>query len=269
MRIDPKGYLMTSILSFVSDSNRTNADSVRARVARDQITTQRSRKLALALESIGVVPVVPPDTLTPADTLRKQRRLAEIYLTTELRSRTRDTVAQSVFGTTERERKQSAAILARNVNIDSTDARNARFLVDSVWRGTIPNVDAGNIPKYIGFVMAGGLMMFGAGFAVLFGLLVRRGPMLRGFQLDIVNQKGQPAGRLRLLLRNIFVWSSLLAPAPAILLAPVVSVKVLATIIVISTIVYLAIVALCIWVLSKSPSRGIPERLSGTWLVPE
>lgn len=269
IRIDPKGYLMSSIVSFVADSSRTNADSVRARAARDQVTTIRTRKFALALESLGVVPVIAPDTITPADTLRAQRRLAEVYLATALRARTRDTVAQSMFGGTERERKQSSAILARNANVDSNDARNARMLVDSVWRGTIPGVDAGNIPKYIGFVMAGGVMIFSAAFAILFGLLVRRGPMLRGFQLDIVNHKGEPAGRLRLLLRNIFVWSSLLAPVPAILLAPVVSVKVLATIIVISTLVYLAILGLCIWVLSKSPSRGIPERLSGTWLVPE
>lgn len=268
-RVDPAGFLMANLLSFVADSGNTIPDSVRARIAIASVNPTRSRQLSLALEQIGLTPRVPPDTITPRDTLRAQRRLVEVYLSTTLASRARDTVTQSVFGNTAREQGFRKKILERNTNIDSADARAARRLVDTVWNGVVPGIGPANIPKFIPFVLVIMVLIIGATFSILFGLLVRRGPLMRGFQLDVATKTGAPAGRLRLLLRNVVVWSALLVPIPVIYLASMVSVETLATLMVSAFAFYVIAWGAAMWVNSRTPSRGIPERLSGTWLVPE
>jgi len=269
MRLDRAGFLMANLLSFVDDSSGTNADSVKVRVAAAAANPSRDKRLGLALETLGLVPTYHPDTVTPPDTLRRQRRLAEVYLSTVLSARARDSITQSTFGNTRREQVQRKVILARNTNVDSADARAARYLVDSMWKGVVPGVSPGNIPKFIPFVLVGSVLILGAAISFMFGLFVRRGPMLRGFQLDLSTKSGQPAGRGRLLVRNVVVWSVLLAPLPVVFLAPQLSVPTLATAMTGTFALYLLVWTAALWRSYRTPSRGLAERLSGTWLVPE
>ncbi|MEO7363032.1 MAG: RDD family protein, partial [Gemmatimonadaceae bacterium] len=269
VRLDPASFKMASLASFVADSADANPDSVRKRAAAATANPRVSKRIARAMESIGILPVFPPDTITSPDTLRKQRRLAEVYLSSVMADRVRDTVTQSSFGRTEREKRARVSILARNPVIDSGEARAARQLVDSVWKGAVPGADPGNITKFIPYVLAVSVILLGAAVSVVSGLLVRRGPLLRGFQLDLMTATGAPASRIRLLIRNVVIWSVALTPIPAMILAPRLSIAALGTMLIASAAVFAAAWAAAVWLSMHTPSRGLAERISGTWLVPE
>jgi hypothetical protein len=72
-----------------------------------------------------------------------------------------------------------------------------------------------------------------------------------------------------LLIRNAVIWSVLLLPIPAVLLAPRLSIRALGTMLVASVVVYVLLWTVAVWVSVRTPSRGVAERVSGTWLVPE
>ncbi|MEO7999567.1 MAG: hypothetical protein ABI852_19095, partial [Gemmatimonadaceae bacterium] len=268
-RVDPKGYTMAGLVSFVSDSARTNADSVKKRAASMATNPKGSYRIARAMESIGLLPVIVPDTITPADTLRRQRQLAEVYLATVLAARAHDTALVSSFGRSESEKKARLAILQRHAVVDSTEARAARQLVDSVWKGVIPGNDLGTLVKFIPYVLLATTITIAAAISLIFGLLVRRGPLMRGFQLDLMTASGAPAGRLRLLIRNVVIWCVVLVPIPSVIYAPRLSISALGTMLEVSGAVFAIIWIAAVWLSLRTPSRGVAERISGTWLVPE
>ena len=155
-------------------------------------------------------------------------------------------------------------ILQRNPVIDSAEARAARFLVDTIWKGEIPGSELSTLAKFIPYVLLAAIIILSAGVSIVSGLLARRGPLLRGFQIDVVTASGAPAGRLRLLIRSV-----LLLPIPAVVLAPRMSIGVLGTLLIGSLAVYAAAWAVAFWFAVRTPARGVAERVSGTWLVPE
>jgi hypothetical protein len=269
IRLDPTGYTMSSLTSFVADSAAATPDSVKKLAAAAAANPHGSSRIARAMESIGILPVFPPDTITPRDALRKQRRLAEVYLSSVLVTRMRDTVTPSRFGRTEREKRERLAILARNPVIDTGEARAARQLVDSVWKGAIPGTDPGTITKFIPYVTGVSFILLGALISIVSALLVRRGPLLRGFQLDLMTATGARASRFRLLVRNAVIWSVALLPIPVIILSTRLSITALGTTLVVSAAVFAVAWVLAVWMSMHTPSRGLAERISGTWLVPE
>lgn len=269
VRIDPEGQTMASLVSFVADSANANPDSVKKRAAAAAANPHVSNRIARAMESIGVLPIFFPDTVTPPDTLRKQRQLAEVYLSSVLAARVRDTVRKGTFGGTAREKKARLTILARNPVIDSNQARAARRLVDSTWKGVIPGSDPGTITKFIPYVIVVSIILLAATVSVASGLLVRRGPLLRGFQLDLRTAAGAPAGRVRLFIRNVVVWSVVIVPVPSMIMAPRLSISALGTMLVFSAALFGIAWIAAVWLSLHTPSRGLAERISGTWLVPE
>ncbi|MEP6835757.1 MAG: protein kinase [Gemmatimonas sp.] len=268
-RLDRAGFMVASLVSFVADSARTIPDSVKKRAIAAESNPKASGRIARAMESIGILPVATTDTSTPPDTLRRQRHLAEVYVSTVLSARARDTITPSSFGRTEKDVQRRLAILQRNSAVDSADARAARFLVDSIWKGVIPGNDLGTIVKFIPYVLVAIIIFIGAAVSIASGLFVRRGPLLRGFQLDLMTAAGKPAGRVRLLVRNVVIWSVLLMPIPAINVAPHLTIHSLGIVLVGSAAMYGALWAIAVWMSVRSPSRGLAERVSGTWLVPE
>ena len=268
-RLDSSSFRMASLTSFVADSAAATPDSVRKRAAAANANLRVSNRIARAMESIGILPVFPPDTITPLDTLRRQRQLAEVYLSSVLADRMRDTITPSSYGRTEREKRARMTILARNPVIDSADARAARQLVDSVWRGAVPGTDPGTITKFIPYVILVSVILLAGGVSLVSGLLVRRGPLLRGFQVDLMTAAGEPASRIRLLVRNLVIWSIVFTPIPAVLLAPDISIAAVATTLVVTAAVYAVAWVATVWLCMLTPSRGLAERISGTWLVPE
>ena len=268
-RVDPTGSTMNGLVLFVSDSARTNPDSARKRAIDVEANPRGSYRIARAMESIGLLPVIEPDTITPADTLRHQRHLAEVYLSSVLAARVRDTLTAPTLGRSAREVRARMEILQRNPVIDSAEARAARFLVDTIWKGEIPGSELSTLAKFIPYVLLAAIIILSAGVSIVSGLLARRGPLLRGFQIDVVTASGAPAGRLRLLIRNLVIWSVLLLPIPAVVLAPRMSIGVLGTLLIGSLAVYAAAWAVAFWFAVRTPARGVAERVSGTWLVPE
>jgi hypothetical protein len=100
-------------------------------------------------------------------------------------------------------------------------------------------------------------------------LLSRRGPLLRGFALDVVMKDGRSAGRARVLLRIAAVWFAPLMAVLAAVLATRVSTAILATFLAIAGLASCALALGSLITNVLTPSRGLAERLSGTYLVPE
>ncbi|MEQ1693777.1 MAG: hypothetical protein ABMA00_20985, partial [Gemmatimonas sp.] len=263
VKSDQAGFVVAGLTSFVADSVRSVPDTALA-----ANPTSRARMNG-ALRSLGLLSETVRDTTTPIDTLRRQRRLAEAYMATALRIRARDTVMTTVFGSSTRDKRRRVAILARNRVVDSVTAREARILVDSVWKGRVPGNSDTDALTMIPLTMAVFSLFFGAIAAVLVGVFVRRGPFLRGFQLEIVTADGAPASRWRLLARNILNWSALVGCVVVLMLAQVLAATALAQAMVICAVIVLVWWLVAIVMSMRSPSRGLAERMSGTFLVLE
>jgi len=269
MRRDTAGATMSGLVSFVTDSARANPDSVKKRAAAAAENPRVSGRIARAMEFMGILPVSVPDTITSPDTLRQQRQLAEVYLSSVLAARVRDTVTVSSFGRSAKEVRERLAILQRHPVIDSAEARAARRLVDTVWKGVAPGNDLGTLIKFLPYVLVASIIVFGAAVSIVAGLFARRGPLLRFFQLDLMTASGAQAGRIRLLVRNVIIWSVCLVPIPSVILAPHLSISALASMLIASAVVYGVAWVVAVWLCVRTPSRGLAERVSGTWLVPE
>ena len=95
-------------------------------------------------------------------------------------------------------------------------------------------------------------------------VVARRELPMRVLALEIVNQRGEPAGRLRLLWRRLLIW----APLGALALTPVALMAGSPRIIAVGVVSRFAVAASLVtaW---RAPGRGLTERLSGTMIIPE
>jgi len=102
--------------------------------------------------------------------------------------------------------------------------------------------------------------------ALVGALVTRSGFTLRGAGAALVTNRGEPASRVRALVRAVVTW---LPVVPALILlraGPKVQSAALWN--TIAQTVVLALFAACaIWAL-KNPARGLQDRLAGTWIVP-
>jgi len=98
--------------------------------------------------------------------------------------------------------------------------------------------------------------------ALVAALLFRGGLVLLASGVTFVRRDGAPASRLRVFWRGLVAWSPLLA-------APFVFgfLKLAAGGVVAGTIAAVLVCALTVISLSL-PTRGLPDRLAGTWPVP-
>ncbi|TWU42374.1 protein kinase domain-containing protein [Novipirellula artificiosorum] len=101
--------------------------------------------------------------------------------------------------------------------------------------------------------------------SLLWALLFRGGPLLRVFGIVIVNGDGSRASRMRVLWRSVISWSPLLLPFP---LLWILSNKETTAYLWSIPIITAASFMILSWVSALIPSRGISDRLAGTFLVP-
>jgi len=101
---------------------------------------------------------------------------------------------------------------------------------------------------------------------LLAALLVRRGMIMRLYRLELVDTRGEPAGRLRLLWRQVIIWLAPLllwfAAVGLVFAGP--TPKVIAIAIIGSVLMGMAA-----YFGLRTPERSLAERLSGTIVVPE
>jgi uncharacterized RDD family membrane protein YckC len=261
---------LSALYSFVADSAKSSPDSVRARAVKDSLNPEASRRVGRAARRLFAFNVSGrPDSQPPADTLRKQRQLVEIYIATVLKARVADTSRRFINTISATDRAGMQTIIARTVHVDSASARAARYLVDTTWRRGIPGED--RVFTFVAMPLIFGLfaLCLTAAGSVALTILSRRGPLVRGFALDIVAADGELAGRARTLVRAVVVWFAPLVVMLMMFLATRVSTTALATFMAIAggSSIVLAIGVLVTNL--RTPARGLAERLSGTYLVPE
>jgi hypothetical protein len=149
-------------------------------------------------------------------------------------------------------------------SVSAAQLAAADRIVDSTWKGEPP--ESPRPAETLSVVMIAMPICLSALAALLAALLARRGLVLRFFRLDVVTVRGSPAGRLRLFWRQLITWLGplLLWGAGAALLLGRVTPR--ATSLAVAAIVLIGAAIYFVW---RTPVRGLPERLSGTIVVPE
>ncbi len=212
------------------------------------------------------------DTTSTADSITRQKHLVAVYVVTNFRQRivaqrtaTDTTLGSATNGFISRREWAIADSLERAMpTIAPAEVQQATRLVDETWGGRPPGVlrKLALIPIMIAVSFA----LFAAIFAFGAALVVRRGLLMRLLGLELVDARGERAGRARLFFRQVLVWlpiAGVVGPALMIVLAK--PGPVLLAVLILS-IVALVGSMLTAW---RTPSRGLAERLSGTTMVPE
>jgi hypothetical protein len=134
--------------------------------------------------------------------------------------------------------------------------RTAAPFVEEALRQPVPAS-----PWAIPYALVGLLWPFAV--AGLVVSLVFRSGLVRMSGLEVVTGDGEPAGRVRLLTRSLLIWSPIVlahyAQAFAIGVQPVPGAV---------SLVAVAIVAAGAILAVRTPSRGLHDRITGTWVVP-
>lgn len=263
---------------------------------RPPLTAQRRLLLAVAtaapmlgmgfVSSYGAVVVAPrdadldrlqplvdwlDDSASRAPDQRAARELVGVYIAGHLREAVtrhregRDSAFVRTAGIGKREWALADSVVRANPMVSATRLAEADRLVDSTWKGRPPGVK--NVRWLIALFTAVAVSGLGAVFALIAAMSVRRGMVLRVMGLDLVTATGNPAGRLRLTVRQVVTWTPwmlLMVGSIARLTArstPAWTMPVL--------LLGIGLVVIAILLAVRTPARGLAERLSGTRLVPE
>jgi hypothetical protein len=81
----------------------------------------------------------------------------------------------------------------------------------------------------------------------------------------LVNRLGEPASRIRALWRAAVTWSPIVVVLPLTAFSKPPDGRV--SVLLLQTVIVLAMLAAALWAIAR-PTRGIQDRLSGTWIVP-
>lgn len=197
------------------------------------------------------------------------RELVAVYLAAEFGDFVRTATAEqraAALGLTARDWKTADSIVAAHPVVSPVQLASARLLVDSTWRGQPPDLPGRwGTTAVIVLIVALGIPVVVGGFVALFA---RRGPVLHVLGLEVVNRRGQPAGRMRLLWRHIVGWTPALLCLAGLLVVYLGNAWRQASGWV--TLAGVAVVSLVAVVPGlRTPQRGLAERLSGTVVVPE
>ena len=117
-----------------------------------------------------------------------------------------------------------------------------------------------------GVAVASGMFVVVAFFAMFGALLVRGGFTLRAFGAAVVNRRGEPASRLRVLWRAVVTWS-LVPLMVAVQGARQIIDGFAAATLVVHALPLALFAAGAVWAILR-PSRSIQDHLAGTWIVP-
>ena len=266
---DPAGRKLSGLLQFIGDSIHATPDSLRPKKT-PKSSSGIMANFNRALQKAGwFAPDTALDRLAPEE-YRRERRLAEVYVAATLAPRIRDSLNTSVLGQSPPERRLAKDILKDIPSVDSTELHAARALVDSTWSGNPPGTTVDLLIRVVGAVLFVFIPWFVAGCAIVIAFVARRGALMRGFQLDIVTRDGAPAGRARILLRNLVIWSPITAPLIMYLAVEAAPSRAGAALAIDAAAVAIAVVVVAgMWMSIRSPARGPADRVAGTYLVPE
>ena len=156
------------------------------------------------------------------------------------------------------------SIVLANPTVDANMLQEADRLVDSTWHGQPPGeVSRSTLLPLFGAL---GFVFFMLVFSVAAAIIARRGLAMRLLGLDLINEHGEPAGRLRLLWRQVLI----VVPLGALAMAPLAILLDSATLPKVAMgVAAFAVVAANVVTAYRTPSRGLTERLSGTRMIPE
>ncbi len=264
---DPKGRELSGLLQFVGDSIHAVPDSLRPKVSKK--TSGLMIGFNNALNKAGwFTPDTALDHLSPEE-YRRESRLTQIYIANQLAERVHNPGSATLYGNSPPDVRLVKSITDKYSNADSADVRDARMLVDSTWHGQPPGASVDLLIRVVAAVLFVFLPWFVAGCAIAIAVIGRRGVLMRGFAIDIVTKNGEPAGRLRILVRNLVSWSPVLAPFVmyfAVMTAPP---SLAGTALYASLAAVVAGFVVGVWMAITTTERGIPDRVAGTYLVPE
>lgn len=266
-RSDSAGNRLSGLLQFIGDSIHAVPDSLRPKTPKKSGGLMANFDRALQ-EAGWFVPDTALDRLSPEE-YRTERRLAEVYVAATLAPRIRDSLNTSVLGRSPPEERLAKDILKDIPVVDSAELRAARALVDSTWKGNPPGTTIDLLLRVIGAVLFVFIPWFVAGCAIVIAFIARRGVLMRGFQIDIVTKDGAPAGRARILLRNLVIWFPISAPVIMYYAVEWSSPAHAAFAISAAGAAVALLLAAGIWMSIQWPERGPADRVAGTYLVPE
>lgn len=197
----------------------------------------------------------------------EQRELVAVYVAGHHRQRIvgRKTLPKPAFDPlTEQEWAVADSVAAAHPSVSAEQLAAADRLVDSTWKGNPPGV--GKPLELLVTVFTAIPLLFTATAGFLAALLARRGMIMRLNRLEVVDTRGEPARRLRLLWRQAVIWIAplLLWLAAVGLMFAGATPKVIG-----SAVIGLAFMGMAAYFALRTPERSLAERLSGTIVVPE
>jgi len=202
-----------------------------------------------------------------ADSLDDRRALVGAYVAGHFRMEIvnrrgrSDTTELSVT-----EWKRADSLLTAIPAVPAEQLRAADQLVDSVWHGVPPGVLSTR--RHLPYIAGMMLLAISLVLSVAAALFARRGLVMRVLGLELINHEGQPAGRPRLVWRQMLVWLPILALSSIPFIVWTMEGRTTR-----KTLLYTIVASLLLLVsvltALRSPARGLTERLSGTTMVPE
>jgi len=219
---------------------------------------------------------VPLETRVAADVLRRLERLDDLRpadrdaVEIVLAARYRSVLADQTIYAPERfllltpaHKTLADRILRRRVDPAAVDAAAARPAVRDMFESAA-HFEWPPIPGIVVILVYGTLWF--VGLAGLVSALATRGAILRLLGFDIVTADGRLARRGRVLARAAIAWSPVLLPLLAVFVFEGLGAHLPNMIPVFA--VALAIQCAGAIVAVAQPSRGLQDRLAGTWIVP-
>ena len=202
-----------------------------------------------------------------------QRDAIEIYIAEHLQEAVEESAAVAtsfpVMNKIRGEHALAARAIANHPRRTPEEVRNANEVAARVIANHSQSLAALQTPKayWSLVIMMAGFGAAAAGVLALIGSLATRGGFtFRPFAAALVTKDGEPAPRLRALVRVVVAF------APALLLCLLVvkgasPQKATTTQLLAQTAALAVFIAGAIWALLH-PSRGIQDRIAGTWIVP-
>lgn len=198
---------------------------------------------------------------------RANRELVVTYVAGHYGQRitSRTTLPKPAFDPmTEREWAVADSVVAAHPSVSAAQLSAADRLVDSTWKGNPPGVGKPLVLLVMIFTAIPLLVTAIAGF--LAALLARRGMIMRLYGLELVDSRGELAGRLRLFWRQAVIW---LAPLLLWFAAVGLALGGATPVVIGSAVIGLALMGIAAYFGLRTPERSLAERLSGTMVVPE
>ena len=204
---------------------------------------------------------------------REERDLIEVYVAEHLRDAAEETGAYArafpAVTSLQKEYAVAARALENHPQRSPDQVKKAEAVVARLLVSQSSGLAAMNRPVVMWGVLglvAGGAAAFIALLGLIGALAMRGGFTLRGFGAALVLADGRDVSRLRALLRAVVAWSPVALWYAALRLAPSAQQMTVA-----AALLFTAVIAIllggAVWAW-RHPSRGIQDRIAGTWIVP-